>query len=157
MKEIFFSLTKNFCFSSRKTIFFKFLRINCLGIFISEANTIKWRYASAKASADCRGEFRTLYLQGFFHFFEFFIFSDCYGDKRAKQPKVKNNNYICHTTYVRNSIAYDHDFWCNCVKWWYLQALFSFFEIFIFLGCYGGKTHTSGTIYHMLVICGTLV
>ena len=24
---------------------------------------------------------------------------------------MKNNNYICHMPYLRNSIAYDHDFW----------------------------------------------
>ena len=63
MKEIFFSFTKNLFFSFRKTIFFfNFSEFNCLGIFIAEANTIKWRYASAKAwsFADCRGEFRTL-------------------------------------------------------------------------------------------------
>ena len=26
--------------------------------------------------------------------------------------------------YLRNSIAYDHDFWYIGVKWWYLQAFF---------------------------------
>ena len=45
---------------------------------------------------------------------------------------MKNNNYIRHIPYLRNSIAYDHYFWYNCVKWWYLQVLFNFFEIFIF-------------------------
>ena len=57
MKEIFFSFTKDFFFSFRKSIFsFNFSNLT------AEANTIKWRYASAKASAfaDCRGEFRTL-------------------------------------------------------------------------------------------------
>ena len=24
--------------------------------------------------------------------------------------------------YIRNSIAYDHDFWYTCVKWWYHQV-----------------------------------
>ena len=47
MKEIFFSFTKDIFFSSRK----KFLSSYCLGIFIAEASTIKWRYASAKALA----------------------------------------------------------------------------------------------------------
>ena len=37
------------------------------------------------------------------------------------------NNYICHLPYLRNSIVYDHDFWCTCIKWWYLPAFFSFF------------------------------
>ena len=48
-----------------------------------------------------------------------------------KLPKIKNNNYMCHGPYLRNIIAYDHDFWYTCVKWWYLQDFFSFFEIFI--------------------------
>ena len=48
MKETFFFFTKNFFFSSRKTFFFLNLKeFNCLGIFIAEANTIKWRYAEA--------------------------------------------------------------------------------------------------------------
>ena len=38
--------------------------------------------------------------------------------------------YICHTPYLRKSKAYDHDFWCTCVKWWYLQAFFSFLALF---------------------------
>ena len=29
--------------------------------------------------------------------------------------------------YLRNSIAYGHDFWNTCVKWWCLMVLFSFF------------------------------
>ena len=34
--------------------------------------------------------------------------------------------------YLRNSIAYDHDFWYTCVKWWYLQVVFfQFFKILI--------------------------
>ena len=35
-------------------------------------------------------------------------------------------------THLRNSIAYDHDFWYTCVKWWHLQMLFSFFQDFHF-------------------------
>ena len=45
---------------------------------------------------------------------------------------MKNNNYICHTPCFRNSIAYDHDFWYTCIKWWYLQVFFQFFKILIF-------------------------
>ena len=34
----------------------------------------------------------------------------------------------------------DHNFWYTCVKWWYLQAFFSFFFFnFDFSGCYGCK------------------
>ena len=42
------------------------------------------------------------------------------------------NNYICHMRYLKNSIAYNHEFWDNCVKWWYIQVFYLFFEIFIF-------------------------
>ena len=42
------------------------------------------------------------------------------------------NNYICHVRYLKNSIAYNHEFWYNCVKWWYIQVFYLFFEIFIF-------------------------
>ena len=35
--------------------------------------------------------------------------------------------------YLRNSIAYDHDFWYTCVKWWYLQVVvFQFLKILLF-------------------------
>ena len=50
---------------------------------------------------------------------------------------MKNNNDIHHAPYLRNSIAYDYDFWYNFVKWWYLQVSFSFFSIFYFSGCLG--------------------
>ena len=64
----------------------------------------------------------------------YFCTHDFLGQKRAKQPKIKNKNYVRHTSYLRNSIGYDHDFWYIFVKWWYLQVLFSFFQNFYFLG-----------------------
>ena len=30
---------------------------------------------------------------------------------------MRSNNYIRHTPYLKNCIAYNHDFWCTCVKW----------------------------------------
>ena len=45
---------------------------------------------------------------------------------------MKNKNYIWHMPDLRNSITYDHDFWCTCVKWCYLQGFFQFFKILIF-------------------------
>ena len=46
---------------------------------------------------------------------------------------MRNNNYLCHVPCIRNSVAYDHDFWYTCVKCRYLPAfIFIFFEIFIF-------------------------
>ena len=56
------------------------------------------------------------------------------GVKGQKLPKMKNNNYICHMPYLKNSIAYNHDFWYTCVKWRYLQSCcFFFFMSFIFI------------------------
>ena len=40
--------------------------------------------------------------------------------KGQKKPKLRNKNYIRHAPYLRNIIAYDHDFWYTCVKWWFL-------------------------------------
>ena len=46
---------------------------------------------------------------------------------------MKNNNYIHHMPYLRNSVAY-HDFSYTCVKWWYLQVFFFFiFSKFLIL------------------------
>ena len=45
---------------------------------------------------------------------------------------MKNRNYICNALCLRNSVAYDHDFWYNSIKWWYLLAFFSFFKILMF-------------------------
>ena len=73
----------------------------------------------------------------FFSFFLNFRFLGCYGGKRAKiSPKWKNN-YICHTSYVRNSTVFDYNFWYTFVKW-YLQVffvLFSFLWSFHFSVC----------------------
>ena len=57
---------------------------------------------------------------------------------------MKNINYICHAPYLRNNIAYDHDFWYTCVKWWYLQAFFWVFQNLDFLGCWGSKRAKNG-------------
>ena len=65
----------------------------------------------------------------FFIFLNFWYLG-CYEGKRAKiSPKCKNN-YFCHTPYLRNSTAFDHNFWYTFVKW-YLQVFF--FPFFIFM------------------------
>ena len=55
-----------------------------------------------------------------------FCFSGCWGGGWAvkRQTKVQNEkkNYTCHTSYLRNSITYGHDFWYTCVKWRYGQT-----------------------------------
>ena len=65
---------------------------------------------------------------------------------------MKNNNSIRHGPYIMNSITYDHDFWWTCVKWWYLQALFSLFWNFYFLGKLGGKWAKSSPKWKITII-----
>ena len=47
-------------------------------------------------------------------------------------------------SYLRNSIAYDLDFWCTCVKWWYLEGLFLIFFKFSCFRLLGGKRAKDG-------------
>ena len=105
--------------------------------------------------------------------FSFFWNCAVRGVKVQKKPKMKSNNCICHVPDLRKSIAYDHDFWCTCVKWWYLRNFFFIVLKFSFSGCYRGKSakkrpkwkiaitsitrHISGTVKHMIMIFGTLV
>ena len=48
-------------------------------------------------------------------------------------------NYVHPTLYLRNRTSYDYDFCYTCVKWWYLQQIFSFFQNSDFLGFWRGK------------------
>ena len=73
-----------------------------------------------------------------FSMFWNFIFRAVRGVKGQKIAQ-NENNYIWHMPYLRNSIAYDNDFWYKCVKWWYLQVFFSLFWNFQFLSCRGAK------------------
>ena len=55
-----------------------------------------------------------------------------------------NKKYIYHAPYLRNSIAYDHDFWCTCVKMMitpggFLSVLFFNFDFLDFLRGGGSK------------------
>ena len=51
------------------------------------------------------------------------------GQREKNSSKWKTKITIHHALYLRNSVAYDHDLWYNCVKWWwYLQGFFSFFR-----------------------------
>ena len=83
---------------------------------------------------------------------------------------MKNENYIHHSSYLRNSIAYDHGFWYTCVKWYYLQVFFSFFKMWFSRLLGGGKSakngqkwqkilsvalHISVNMHHVIVIYGT--
>ena len=51
----------------------------------------------------------------FLHFCKFWFFGLLGGLKGKKCPKMKNN-YICHASYLKNGVAYGHDFWYACVK-----------------------------------------
>ena len=80
--------------------------------------------------------------------------------------------------YLSNRTLCDHNFFYTCVKWWYLQGLFHFYEILIFWAVSGGvgeggeegknspkwkikiisvAHNISGTILHMIIIFGRLV
>ena len=53
---------------------------------------------------------------------------------------MKNNNYICHPSYLKN-IAYGHDFWYTSVKQWkvFFFFFFQFFKILNFCFLVGLK------------------
>ena len=78
----------------------------------------------------------------FFHFFKNFEFLACQV-KGQKITKMKNN-YIHHTPYIRNSIAYDHDFWYIYISI-YSRYIYIYAGIFIYAGIY---RYTS-TVTHM--------
>ena len=40
----------------------------------------------------------------------------------------QNGKKFCLTLYLRNCTSYDCGFWYSCVKWWYLQQIFSCFQ-----------------------------
>ena len=65
----------------------------------------------------------------FFSFSKFWFFGLSGGWKVKKLPKMRKNS-ACLTLCLRN--RNDCDFWCTCVRWWYLQQIFSFFKILIF-------------------------
>ena len=68
-----------------------------------------------------------------------FWFSQLLGGYKGKKwPKITKNS-VCFTPYIRNCTSYDCGFWCNCVKWWYLQQYSSFFQNSDFLGFWGGR------------------
>ena len=40
----------------------------------------------------------------------------------------------CRPPYLRNRTSSNHNFWCMCVKWWYLQVHFFEFFFYFFFG-----------------------
>ena len=73
-----------------------------------------------------------------FNFYETFIVWAVRGVKGQKIAQMENNNYICYMPYLRNSVAYDHDFRYFC-KMIISPGVSSFVFNFHFLGCYGVK------------------
>ena len=76
----------------------------------------------------------------FLHNFDFRIIRGKIGGQGVngkKWPKM-TKKFVSLTPYLRNRTSYDCDFWYTCVKWWYLQQMFSFlvfiFSKFWFLG-----------------------
>ena len=80
----------------------------------------------------------------FFFFFFFFLifskfwFSGSIGGWKVKKWSIMTKNSVCCTPYLRNHTWYDCDFCYTCVKWWYLQQIFSFLKILIF-GVFKGQ------------------
>ena len=67
---------------------------------------------------------------------------------------MKNNNYICHPSYLKNIIAYDHDFWYTSVKRWKV-FFFSIFQNFEFLVFSGVKKTKNGPKLEKKYVCCT--
>ena len=61
----------------------------------------------------------------------FFLDFDFLGCSGVKGQKIVQNdkNYVCRAPYLRNHTPYDCHLWYTIVKWWYLQVIFSIFEI----------------------------
>ena len=87
-------------------------------------------------------------------FFKVLIFRIVRRVKGKKWPQ--NNKKLCCALYLRQHIPYDLHLWYTCVKQ-YLQVFCTFFpnvksdKKLCVLFC------ISGTIPHLIVVCGTLV
>ena len=57
-----------------------------------------------------------IYPSVFFSFFKILIFWVVRGLTVEKITQNEKQQYIHHAPYLRNSIAYDHDFWDTCVE-----------------------------------------
>ena len=71
----------------------------------------------------------------FLHFFQVFTFWAVSEVKGKIIAQNENNNYIRHEPYLRNCIAYGHDFCYSCINWWYFWRLLSCFWYFHSQGC----------------------
>ena len=95
-------------------------------------------YLSKHTSYDCTfccTSLKWWHLQMLFSFFPNFSFLGSKGAveevQRAKNgPKWQK----ILSSYLRNCTTYDYGFWYTCVKWWYFQQFFSFFEKSVLFG-----------------------
>ena len=64
-----------------------------------------------------------------------FCFSGLLGRRVLKKQKMAQNYKKFYlTSYLRDCTSYDCGSWYTCVKWWYLQHMFSFFLKSVFSG-----------------------
>ena len=71
------------------------------------------------------------YLDVFLIFFEIlalWVVWFCGGRGLKRQNMAQNDKTFRLTSYLKNCTSYDCGFWYTCVKWWYLQQTFSFFQ-----------------------------
>ena len=96
----------------------------------------------------------------FFTFFKILIFRIIRDGREKCKKWPKMTRKFC--PYLRNHTSYDCDFWCTCVKWWYLQQIFHFLKVWFlrFLGGWSAKNdqfqfvlvYISGTVDHSIEI-----
>ena len=87
----------------------------------------------------------------FFHFFKILIFW-VHSPLKGQKWSIMTKDSVCRTPYLRNHTSYDCDFWYACVKWWYLQQIFSFLKSW-FWGFLGGKRAKSDLKLPISVCC----
>ena len=76
----------------------------------------------------CCTSLKWWHLQMLFSFLQNFGFLCCQGGGAKRQKMAQNDKKFCLTSYLRNCTSYDCGFWYTCVKWWYLQQIFSVFQ-----------------------------
>ena len=127
----------------------------CLSCFISQEPYITWLSFMVHLCEMMISPDRHFFP----FFFKFWFFGLLVGWKVKKWSKM-TKNCVCCSPYLRKHTSYDCDFSCTfvrnhkswsqepdiiwssfvvhkCVKWWYLQQFFSFFQSSDFSGFYG--------------------
>ena len=102
---------------------------------------------------------------GVYFIFSKFWFSGLLGGGGGVkgQKKFQHHKKFCPTPFLRNHTSYDCHLWYTSVKWWYLHCFFHFFRLLLWwkdkkwpkVTKNSVTLHISGTIHHMIVLCGT--